>query len=360
MPTPKRRLDTGVIARMIEQPYRFEFFQAVRVLEHLFVEQGDRPGDVVGKRLRFPNTLSLGFPASEIEQLELLANTPEQGLERVERWQAHFQKHLESVTLTPAFFGLLGGQGALPLSYTERLGEREVFHRDRAARAFLDIFSNRATALFYGAWKKYRLALQYELDRQGRFLPLTQALCGLTQHSRSKETASGGVSDQALAYYSGAIGQRPLSAAYLQQVLSEYFRVPMRIEQFVGGWHSVPVDQRSHLGAPGLVLGRNALVGGRVWQRDLRMCLWVGPLVRETFDDFLPGATAAKALATWLTLMVGSSLEIEVCLILRADQVGGVSLSPRGSRRLGRDAFLVTQSEHMDRTDARYQITTLH
>ncbi|MGF6094864.1 type VI secretion system baseplate subunit TssG [Pseudomonas sp. 18175] len=360
MPTPKRRLDTGVIARMVEQPYRYEFFQAVRVLEHLFVGQGDRPGDVVGKRLQFHNTLTLGFPASELERMEVLAKTPEQGLERVEQWQAHFQGHLDSVALTPAFFGLLGGQGALPLSYTERLGEREVVHRDRAARAFLDIFSNRATALFYGAWKKYRLALQYELDRQGRFLPLTQALTGLTQRSLSNDPESGGVSDQALAFYSGAIGHRPLSAAYLQRVLSEYFQVPVRIEQFVGGWHSVPTDQRSHLGAPGLTLGRNALVGGRVWQRDLRMRLWVGPLLRETFDDFLPGANAAKALATWLTLMVGSCLEYEVCLVLQADQVEGVTLSPTGSRRLGRDAFLVTQVQHMDRTDARYQIATLH
>lgn len=359
MPAPKRRLDTGVIARMVEQPYRYEFFQAVRVLEHLFVGQGDRPGDVVGKRLQFHNTLTLGFPASEIERMEVLAKFPEQGLERIERWQAHFQGHLHSVSLTPAFFGLLGVQGALPLSYTERLGEREVVHRDRAARAFLDIFSNRATALFYNAWKKYRLALQYELDRQGRFLPLIQALSGQTQRGLSNGSAPGAVSDQALAFYSGAIGHRPLSAAYLQRVLSEYFQVAVRLEQFVGGWHSVPATQRSHLGAPGLSLGRNALVGGRVWQRDLRLRLWIGPLLRETFDDFLPGASAAKALATWLTLMAGSGLEFEVCLVLRADQVRGLSLSPSGSRRLGRDAFLVTQAQHKDRTDARYPITPL-
>lgn len=360
MPAPKRRLDTGVISQMVEQPYRFEFFQAVRMLEHLFVGQGDRPDEVVGKRLKFHNTLSLGFPASQIEHMQVLADTPEHGLVSVDRWQAHFQGHLDSVSLTPAFFGLLGGQGALPLSYTERLGEREAFHRDRAARAFLDIFSNRATALFYGAWKKYRLALQHELDRQGRFLPLTQALSGLTQRSRSNDPASGGVSDQALAYYSGAIGQRPLSAAYLQQVLSEYFRVRVRIEQFVGGWHSVPMDQRSHLGAPGLVLGRNALVGSRVWQRDLRMRLWIGPLRRTSFDDFLPGANATNALRTWLTLMVGSSLEVEVCLVLEADQVDGITLSLQGSRRLGRDAFLVTRDSTRDRADARYLLTTLH
>ncbi len=360
MPAPKRRFDPGVISQLVEQPYRFEFFQAVRVLEHLFVGQGDHPKDVVGKRLRFHNTLTLGFPASEIEHLDVRVDTPEQGIERVERWQAHFQGHVDSVGLTPAFFGLLGGQGALPLSYTERLGEREVFHRDRAARAFLDIFSNRATALFYGAWKKYRLALQYELDRQGRFLPLTQALSGLNQHALRADANTGGVSDQALAFYSGAIGHRPLSTAYLQRVLGEYFQVSVSIEPFVGGWHVVPMDQRSHLGAPGLVLGRNALVGGRVWQRDLKIRLWIGPLMREDFDDFLPGANGAKALATWLTLMMGNSVECEVCLVLRADQLSGVKLSLQGSRRLGWDAFLVTRDETEDRTDARYRITPLH
>lgn len=353
MPTSQRRLDPGVIQQLIAHPYRFQFFQAVRILEHAFVRQGDRPEEVVGKRLRFLNTLNLGFPASEIERLDaVIADCEEGGL----------GARIDSVALTPSFFGLLGANGALPLTYTERLSERETYQRDRAAKVFLDIFTNRATALFYGAWKKYRLALQHELDRQGRFLPLAKALSGLGLRPQQAQVpdASGDVPDQAMAFYCAAIRHRPLSTTYLQQVLSEYFRASFRIEQLVGGWHPVPVTERSYLGMNELTLGRNALVGERVWQRDLKLRLWIGPLFRKAFDDFLPGASAAMALRKWLTLMAGCSLEYEVCLILRADQVKGTALHARGGGRLGWDAFLVTHDVAVDRADACYQVTTLH
>ena len=85
---------------------------------------------------------------------------------------------LDNLAITPSFFGMLGGQGALPLRYTEIVAERESVWRDRAARAFFDIFSNRATALFYLAWKKYRLPLQYEVDNSKHYLPLLLSLAG--------------------------------------------------------------------------------------------------------------------------------------------------------------------------------------
>ncbi|MDD1969108.1 type VI secretion system baseplate subunit TssG [Pseudomonas putida] len=353
MPTSKRRLDPGVIEQLIEHPYRFQFFQAVRVLEHVFVRQGDRPAEVVSKRLQFLNTLNLGFPASEIERVDAVFADPEPG---------KVASRIDSVALTPSFFGLLGVNGALPLTYTERLSEREAYQRDRAARAFLDIFTNRAVALFYGAWKKYRLALQYELDQKGRFLPLAKSLSGLGLDPQVAQVpdARGEVPDQAMAFYCAAIRHRPLSTAYLQQVLSEYFRAPFRIEQLVGGWHPVPVSERSYLGMHEVKLGRNALVGERVWQRDLRLRLWIGPLVSKVFNDFLPGSSAAIALRKWLTLMAGCSLEYEVCLILRADQVEGTALHATNSGRLGWDAFLVTHDVAVDRADTCYQITTLH
>lgn len=362
MSATERQFDPGVIEQLIEHPYRFQFFQAVRILEQVFVGQGDSADDVVGKRLQFLNTLNLSFPASQIERLDPLITDPVLGSVGIDTWAPAYEGRLDSVALTPTFFGLLGGNGALPLTYTERLGERETYQRDRAARAFLDIFTNRAGALFYGAWKKYRLALQSELDRQGRFLPLAKALSGLGLDPNTIQSshACGDVPDQAMAFYCAAIRHRPLSATYLEQVLTEYFRVPFRIEQLVGGWHPVPVSECSYLGMNEVTLGRDALVGDRIWQRDLKIRLWIGPLVTKAFDDFLPGSSAANALRKWLTLMGGCSLEYEVRLILRADQVEGAALHATGGGRLGLDAFLVTQKVAVDRADAGYLVTTLH
>ena len=59
------------------------------------------------------------------------------------------------------------------------LMRREQHLRDSSARALLDVFTNRPTALFYAAWRKYRLPLKYQLDGQDAFLPLLMSLAGL-------------------------------------------------------------------------------------------------------------------------------------------------------------------------------------
>ncbi|QEE23298.1 type VI secretion system baseplate subunit TssG [Rhodanobacter glycinis] len=357
----KRRIDPGVAQRLLDAPHRFQFFQAVRVLEHLFVRNGARPQDVVTRKLRFRNTLSMGFPASEIEQLRAYA-ADDAPLPMSEDGQSPAWNALAEVDLTPAFMGMLGGRGVLPYGYTEQLGERETYHRDHAARAFLDIFNNRAMALFYGAWKKYRLAFQYELDKRERFLPLVMSLAGMGSPALRSRLAEGegAVFDQAIAYYSAGIGQRPLSAAFLQRMLREYFDVDIRLEQFVGAWYAVPPEQRSRLGEGNAVLGRNALSGERVWQRDLRMRLWVGPLRRTRFEEFLPGGKASAALAKWLTLLGGDSLEYEVRLVLHKDDVRSTGLTPLNGGRLGWDAIVNTQPANDHRADASYLVHTLN
>lgn len=357
----KRRIDPGVAQRLLAAPHRFQFFQAVRVLEHVFVRNGTRPQDVVTRKLHFRNSLSMSFPASDIEKLR--AYTDDDSPFVVEGdGQSTAWNTLANVDLTPAFMGMLGGQGVLPYGYTEQFGEREAYHRDHAARAFLDIFNNRAVALFYSAWKKYRLAFQYELDQRERFLPLVLSLAGMGSPALRSRLADGdgAVFDQAIAYYSGGIGQRPLSAAFLQRMLSEYFEADMRLEQFVGAWYAVPQTQRSRLGEKNAVLGRNALAGERVWQRDLRMRLWIGPLRHKCFEEFLPGGKAAAALSKWLTLLGGDSLEYEVRLVLHKDDVRSTGLTPLNGGRLGWDAMVNTRTASDHRADASYLVHTLN
>lgn len=358
----KRRIAPGVARRLLAEPQRFQFFQAVRVLEQLFVRCGARAQDVVARRLRFRNSLSLEFPASEIERLEAL--TPDHApFAPADDAQTDVWGALETVDITPAFIGMLGGNGVLPFDYTERISARETFQRDRAARAFLDIFNNRAVALFYAAWKKYRLAFQYELDRRERFMPLALSLAGMGLPAlRAKLVGGRGtVFDQAVAYYAAGVGQRPLSATFLQRMLADYFCAEVRIEQFAGAWYRVPQTQYSRLGNATAALGRSALAGERVWQRNLRLRVWFGPLRRRDYENFLPGGGAAAALAKWLTLLGGDALEYEVRLILHKDDVRPTGLvSGDAGGRLGWDAMAVTTAARDHRADASYLLHTLH
>jgi type VI secretion system protein ImpH len=96
------------------------------------------------------------------------------------------------------------------------------------------------------------------------------------------------------------------------------------------------------------------MIGARVWQRDLRMRLTIGPLGRADFDAFLPGGSAALALDKLLTMFTGVTLEYEICLVLRAEDVAGASLG--AGARLGWDSFMPDQGAGVDRADVRYFI----
>ena len=361
MPTTQRRRPAGVIGRLLAEPHSFGFFQAVRVLNR-WLSRSERPGPVRGlnDRLRFRNNLSLAFPPSEIAGFEIAYR---EGAPAADAQEPPSGRSVENIEMTPAFMGLLGTGGALPLFYSEMLSERETYHRDRAARAFLDIFQHRAVTLFYEAWRKHRLAVQFEDDERHRFLPLVLAVGGIGQSALRDRLHGevGGVLDDTLAYFGGLLQQRPVSAATVRQVVAEYFAVPVQVDQFVGRWFNLPAENGSMLGMANAQIGFDAVIGERVWQRDLRMRLVIGPMSRAKLRRFLPGGMAAVALRELLTLLTGVTLEYEVRLALRASDVQGICLDDGSAgAHLGWDSFLVTGPERADRSDAGYDIHTLH
>jgi type VI secretion system protein ImpH len=351
----KRRFEPAVIERLFKEPYRFEYFQAVRLLELWLKRQRQRQprpdpaaGDPVANVLRFRNSTSHSFPPSQLESIH--ADTQE-------------DHGLRYVQITPAFMGLLGCSGVLPAHYNERIAEHEQRHKDEGPRAFLDTFSNRSLALFYEAWKKYRLPFKYETDGKDGFLPLLLGLAGFGNAALRQRLAhgnSGTVQDESIGYFAAAIRHRPASAAQVARVLTEYFGQPVAAEQFVGHWYAVPPAQQTTLGDATAVLGGGAMAGARVWQRDLRLRLVIGPLDRASFDAFLPGGLAARALHSMLTLFTGVTLEYEVELVLRAADVREVALDDGATiGRLGWDAYLVSGVQDQDRRDVRYELHAL-
>lgn len=360
MPTAQRRHEPSVIQRLLDEPYRFEFFQAVRMLE-LWLKRNGVPHDsAVADYLRFNNSTSLSFPASELDALspdpKSIARTAQDLLVAL---QNDTLNHLD---LTPTFMGFLGSSGVLPSHYTESIAAHVIYEKDEGPRAFLDSFSNRTLALFYEAWCKYRLEFKYTIGKGDRFLPLLLSFAGLSHRSlRDKSSEDGlGLLDESLGYYATALSHRPASAAYLQRVLSEYFGVPISIEQFIGHWYEVPREQQTRLGEINTTLGSEAMMGARVWQRDLRLRLMIGPLGRKNFDAFLPDGIAAKSLKKMLSMFTGLCLEYEIQLIFHRNEVQGTTLlSDSKCGRLGWDALLNPEAGMVDRADVRYEIHAL-
>lgn len=353
MRTPQRRIDPGLIEQTLAEPERFEFFQLVRLYELVFRQNRGGCDGVVGERIRFRNSLRLGFAPSQVDAMRAAYRQDAVGQETGE---------LEQVEITPSFIGMLGINGALPIHYTEQVIVRERFQKDVAGRAFLDLFTNRAVGHFYSAWKKYRLPIQYETDRRNRFLPVILALGGLGFDALRERmnTAPGAVDDESLAFMTGLLRQRPVSAEALEKVLGNYFRESVQVEQFVGRWYVIPPQQRSLLGGGNAVLGSNALAGERVWQRNLRIRIHIGPLAHARYLAFLPQGDVAAALEKILTLATGGQFEYEIRPILRAADVRPLALGVGRGGRLGYDTFLLTRPETRDRSDTRYLTHSIH
>lgn len=359
-----RLSERSPIESLLASPYRFEFNQAVRLLStHLRrMPEDERPV------VRFRNTLSLSFPASEIANIET-GRAASRSAARVDRDLAARGDSCQSnrdpgyIGVSPAFMGLLGVTGALPLAYTERFADREASGRDDAARAFLDIFQHRAVTLFHQAWLKHRLPLQYEAHRRDGYLPLVMCIAGLGEPALRKRLRAerGGVSDDALAFYCGLLQRRVVSACHLQGMLTHYFGVPARVTQYLGRWYELDDENQVILGRSDSHLGRDTWLGPRVWQRHMRVRITFGAMSRTQYDRFLPGGSGALALHDLLSLATGVGLDYEISLKLRAADVRsatlfGALLPSEAGSRLGWDSFLISQTSSQDREEIAYNL----
>jgi type VI secretion system protein ImpH len=335
MPSPHRGTDQSVIERLFQEPQRFEFFQAVRLAVAWLAEQGVAHERALAGHVRFQNSLSLGFPPSQVEALEAVTDG----------------QHDPQVRITPAFMGFLGAHGALPPHYTERIAAWQAAQDDEAPRAFLDMLSNRMLALFYEAWRKHRIE-QVAGQGDDDFLPLLLALAGF-------ERGTGvGVHDEAIAFHAGLLQQRPVSAVTLERVLSGYLGVQVRVHEAVGHWNPMAPHEQVCVGVGNATLGQDTMLGARGWRPDLRARLSLGPLGRREFDRFLPGGAGAIALKNTLCLVGEQTGVYEVELVLRADEVRPVCLTGPADpgARLGQDSFMLSEPVRRDRADMRYDV----
>lgn len=351
LPPPKLRVDSA-LQRLFAQPHEHGFYQALRLLERSLALHQGLGSDAAMQRLRFRNSLHMGFPASEMAALRPLPgpdDTP----------ASSDAATLAGVEITPAFIGFTGATGTLPSFYTELIALREQ-QKDGAARAFLDLFLQRSAVQLYQAWRKSRLALRYEQDRRRHFTPMLLSIAGVGQEALRERLRApeGGVADESLAFYAGRLQQRPVSRATLEQLLAHYFGVAVRVDEFVGRWFTLAPEQQTAVGLSGAGLNQGALVGARVWQRDQRLRITLGPLSRAQLQRFLPGQPGALALREWLQLLVGLTLELEIRLTLRAADVAPTQLHSKSAHgpcgRLGYDNFLVTRPQTQDRSEPGY------
>jgi type VI secretion system protein ImpH len=355
MATQGGRNSIDLIARLKAEPYRFRFFQAIRLLK-LTEKHGGRKA-AIPRKLRFRTPLSLIFLPSEILRFE-------QRMSRDEK-AASLQKPLAEEDLPHemevGFMGLTGPSGVLPAHYTELLMDRKLVQRDGSAHAFLDLFNHRAISLFYEAWQKYRFHVSYEMGARDGFTQHLLDLLGTGRpdlQGRGKPPKEKALTPQILAYFAGALGRRPLPSSSLASLVSHYFGVKVALEQFVGQWIEAPLSEQSGLGGTCNALGVSTVLGQRMWDQQTKIRLRIGPLDQAKFSEFQPGRSAAEALRQLVELCVGQTLSCDVTLVLNKDEAppSVMNSHARIPMRLGINTWARTTPPDKDLDEVQFKL----
>ena len=345
-----------IIQRLLDEPYRFEFAQAVNIIVLWLGKQGMPRERALLDHLRFENSLSWAFPPGQIEGMVAIGE--DNIANEADLVQTLLAEQMLQFRLTPTFMGFLGENGALPHHYTERIAAHQLLGKDEAPRAFLDVFSNRALALFYEAWRKNRVE-QSIGDGKDTYLPLLLSLAGF--QSRAAFANAEGINDETIALYAGVLQQRPVPPVNLARVLTSFFEVSIEVEESVGFWSALEPHEQCAPGVMNATLGNNTILGERSWRPDLGARLSVGPMDREQFEQFLPDGAAASSLVKMLTLFGDHTIRYEIRLVIRAQEVRPIVLGgPEAmGAKLGQDSFLVSAPSTSNRDDVHYHITPM-
>ena len=309
--------DPELLGRLLAEPTAFEFFQAVSLLQRLRPDRAPVGGfeDPREEVVRFRTPTSVAFPANEIDALE----DPADGV--------------GPARMTVNFMGLVGPQGMLPLVYSLYLSERRR-SRDHAAKDFLGIFEHRILSLLYRAWERSNAAVVHGRGDRDSFTRYLLTLVGLGTPGLQGQLP---LADEALLYYIGLLGIPSRPAVALEQMLADYFGVPVEIEQFVGAWY--PLERSTQCGldddGPSTQLGLGAVAGDELWDVQSRVRVRLGPLTRDHYDRFLPGGSAHDELRALTRFFGNDQIDFEIRLVLARDEVPPCSLGEGDGLPLG-------------------------
>ncbi|MBC8145871.1 MAG: type VI secretion system baseplate subunit TssG, partial [bacterium] len=323
MATHGWRSGHSVAKWLFDEPYRFDFYQAVRLLEGMHPDRhsvGDS-GDPEREVVRFRSHVALTFPPSDIRDIVVAAAgaTP---------------------TMTVNFLGLAGVTGPLPYAYTEVILER-AGNKDSALLDFLNVFNHRLVPQMYRNRKLHRVGYDPNLAENTLFAKMLFSLGGFGEPAIRKQFASvvgkgkvnvtalgaganghgtnghnanghnangnghaanstpearegfGSLVDRTLLQYVGMFSRNMRSLIGLEALVAAHFRVGVRGHALKGRWLHVGADDVTRIGPTGInnALGV-AMLGVKVWDQMGGVELEIGPLNDRQYQSFLPSAQA--------------------------------------------------------------------
>lgn len=349
-------------SRLVQKPWSFDFFAAVRWLEALHPAL---PGFASSNRssedpVRFCQHPSLIFAPCTVSELR------EPGANGA--WR-----------LFVNFMGLLGPNGPLPLHLTEHAHLRELHAKDFTFSRFLDVFNHRMVSLFYRAWAASQMPASFDrtppaalrgdvsyahrerlfVNEKDRYPVYIGSLFGLGMDTVRHRDA---VPDLSKLFFAGRLAGNSNGPEGLRSILAHYFTVPVEIQEFDGRWLRLPSQYWTRLGqgttsdhAAASTLGGPAgaaICGQHVWDCQGRFRIIMGPMSFPDFERFIPGCKGERRLRAWVRNYAGDEFAWEAVIVLKRQDVPMMQLGKKSTgARLGWTTWLRTAPADRDRGD---------
>jgi type VI secretion system protein ImpH len=317
----------------------FDFFELLRQLENDEQQWFGRKGGPDREPARLGQQIRLGFATQDVAEYEEFSDgSPSR--------------------VVIANFGLLGPEGPMPIHITrwvlDRLSQRWFAGADARQTAdttfvdFVNMLQHRMMALFYRAWADHTAAVQVERPVSGRVHAMLESMSGMGlpgTHNTDDPSLDVVKLKQAAGLASQVDGPERLTL-----FVSEAFNVPVALKEFVPAWLPIPKGMQSRVGQAFAVLGGGATVGKRIFSRQSRVELVIGPVGIKQYLSFLPGGDRYAALQRAIRDLIGEQIDVDVRVVLKQAEVPKPNI---GEVSLGRTTWLARPEEKGDADEMR-------
>jgi len=221
---------------------------------------------------------------------------------------------------------LTGANAPLADHYIEKIMQASQ-QKNFALQDFLDIFQQRCSNLYSKAKQRSQLYIQHE--NNSKLNIILESLSGNKKHH----------------FYTGLFSQKPSNTISLQNILSDYFDLPIKIKEFIGEWIYLDCKDYTRLKLEPSPenynqLGINTFIGKRFWNIQNKFRIVIGPLKYNKFRQLLPDGNMLQAIKELTQCYVNNYYGFEIELILMPKEVPYCYLRKYNSMRLGWNTWL--------------------
>ena len=246
--------------------------------------------------------------------------------------------------------GIAGIEGILPDCYTE---EFVLFNREskKAVSDFFDIFNDRILSLRYSFTKRQgveTLSVPIERSVVGNII---FSLSGFDFNEKLDAQQDNSdlnlIPEQFKVSAQNLFWRNTRSSSGLKAMLSSFFKVPVEIQQFTGGFVEVSPEEQTVIARKGSYnkLGKNTFLGSKVWDSTRGININIGPLNFEQYAKFLPKKSqmdqkffSLQKMKKLVRSYVPHGINVNLHFFLDQCLVKETALN--GVNRLNKDAFI--------------------